>query len=121
MIHTGIDLIEIDRIKKSIKNPRFLSRVFSPQELKFFVSKSFNASTIAANFAAKESFAKALGTGFRGISLNEISVLRDNVGSPYFSLSGRAKKIVVAEKLKLSLSLSHSKYYATAIVIAYRD
>lgn len=121
MINTGIDIIEIDRIKQSIKKPRFLSRVFSPQELKFFTQKSFNASTIAANFAAKEAFSKAMGTGFRGISLNEISVLRDSVGAPYILLSGKAKKMVAAEKWKISVSLSHSKNYAAANVIAYRD
>jgi len=121
MIKCGTDIIEISRIKRSIKNPKFLSRVYSPQELKYFVSISFNASTLAANFCAKEAFAKALGTGLRGFSLNDISVLRDSVGAPYLSLSGNAKQIVMREKLKFSLSLSHSKEFATAVVIAYRD
>ena len=100
VIKTGTDIIEIDRIKNSINNSRFLSRIFSAQELKYFVSKSLNPAIISANFAAKEAFAKALGTGFRGISFNEISVLRDSVGAPYISLSGNAKKIVTAEKYK---------------------
>ncbi len=121
MIKCGTDIIEINRINKSIKNPKFLARVFSPMELKYFTSKSFNPCSIAANFCAKEAFSKALGTGFRGFSMNEISVLRDSVGAPYFIFSGRAKKIVSAEKFKLSLSLSHSREYATAVVIAYRD
>lgn len=121
MIKCGTDIIEIDRIKSSSKNPKFLSRVFSPAELKYFSQKSFNVSTIAANFCAKEAFSKAMGTGFRGFSMNEISVLRDSVGAPYFIFSGNAKKIVLAEKFKLSLSLSHSREYATAVVIAYHD
>ena len=121
MIKCGTDIIEIERIKSSIKNPRFLSRVFSPAELKFFTQKSFNASTIAANFCAKEAFSKALGTGFRGFSMNEISVLRDSVGAPFFLFTGKAKKIITAEKFKLSLSLSHSREFAAAIVIAYHD
>lgn len=121
MIKCGTDIIEIKRIKQSIQNPKFLARVFSPMELKYFASKSFNPSSIAANFCAKEAFAKALGTGFRGFSMNEVSVLRDSVGAPYFILSGKAKKIVNEEKFKLSLSISHSKEYATAVVVAYRD
>ncbi len=120
LINTGIDIIEISRIKSSIKNPKFLSRVFSPQELKFFVQKSFSPSTSAANFSGKEAFSKSLGTGFRGISLNEISILRDSLGQPYLSLSGKAKEIQLREKLKFSISLSHSKDYATAIVVGYR-
>ncbi len=121
LIYTGIDLVEIDRIKKSIKSPKFLSRVFSSQELKYFVSKSFNPSTIAANFCAKEAFSKALGTGIRGFSLNEVSVLRDGAGAPYILLSGKAKEAVKNRGLKLSVSLTHSKSYATAVVIAYMN
>ena len=119
MIFTGTDIIEIERINKSIKNPRFLSRIFSPQELIYFTKINFNPSSIAANFCAKEAFSKAMGTGFRGMSFNEISVLRDAVGAPYISLSGNALKMLNAKGLKLSVSLSHSKNYATAIVIAY--
>lgn len=121
MIRCGTDILEIDRIKKSIKSPKFLARVFSPAELKYFSNKSFNPSTITANFCAKEALSKALGTGFRGFSLSDISVLRDSMGAPYFILTGNAKKIVTQEKFKLSVSLSHSKEYATAVVIAYRD
>lgn len=119
MIFTGIDIIEIDRIRKSIKNPRFLSRLFSPQELKYFVSRDFNVSTIAASYCAKEAFAKALGTGIRGFSLNEVSVLRDGLGAPYLSLSGKAKEIVKSRNLTISISLSHTRYYATAMLVAY--
>ena len=53
--------------------------------------------------------------------MNEISVLRDSVGAPYFLFTGNAKKIVMAEKFKISLSLSHSREFATAVVIAYND
>ncbi len=120
-MNVGIDIVEIDRIKQSIKNPKFLSRVFSPSELKYFSEKSFNPSTIAGNFSAKEAFAKAMGTGIRGFSLNEISVLRDYMGTPYISLKGKAKDVLKAKTTgnQLSVSISHSKNLATAIVIAY--
>lgn len=120
MIQTGIDLIEIDRIKKSIKNPRFLSRVFSPAELRFFSQRSFNPSTIAANFCAKEAFAKAMGTGIRGFALNEVTVLRDGRGAPYILLTGKAKELAKKQGVTLSLSLTHTHTYASAIVLAYK-
>ena len=122
-MNVGIDIIEIDRIKKSIKNPKFLSRIFSPSELKFFSQKSFSPSTIAGNFCVKEAFSKALGTGFRGFSFNEISVLRDYMGTPYISLSGKAKEILKAKSNgnSLTVSISHSKNIATAIVIIYQS
>lgn len=84
-----------------------------------FEKKSCSAQTVAANFAAKEAFAKALGTGVRGFALDEISVLRDEQGAPYFVFTGKAKNIVEKSKLKFTLSLSHIKETACAMVIAY--
>ena len=102
-IVTGIDLVEIGRIAKSMENPRFLERVYSPEELELLRSRakadtplhlSLSAvNTAAANFCAKEAFAKAMGTGVRGFSLSEVSVLRDELGRPYLSLSGNAAKL----------------------------
>lgn len=120
LIRTGIDIIEIDRIQKISKKPRFISKYFSPDEIRFFITRRFSPYTIAANFCTKEAFAKALGTGVRGFSLSEVSVLRDSIGSPYLSLSGKARAIAEREKLTFSISISHSKQYATAIVIAYQ-
>ena len=115
MLITGFDLIEIDRIANSMKNPRFLTRVFSDEELALFESRKFAVQTIAANFAAKEAFSKALGTGLRGYALREVSVLRNELGAPYFSLSGNAKKL--CEGIELSLSLSHTDTLAAAFVV----
>ena len=121
-MRTGIDLIEISRVKKSMKNPRFLSKCFSPSELKYFMTISFSPQSVAANFCAKEAFVKAMGTGFtRGIRLNEISVLRDYMGAPYITVTGAAKRVLDQSGFpKISVSLSHTKELATAIVIAYK-
>jgi len=121
-VNVGIDIIEIDRIKRSIKNPRFLSRIFSPSELKYFSQRCFNPSTIAGNFCVKEAFAKAMGTGIRGFSFNEISVLRDYMGTPYISLSGKAKETLKSKITgsNMAVSISHSKNMATGIVIIYK-
>lgn len=114
----GVDLTEVERIKRSIKNKRFLQRVFSAEELELFESRSMNPQTIAANFAAKEAFAKALGTGVRGFSLNEVSVLRDGLGAPYIKLCGNAEKLALKSGLCFSVSLSHTNELAVAFVTA---
>lgn len=118
-ITTGIDLVEISRMKKSIENPRFLTRVFSDAERVLFQQRNFSAETIAANFAGKEAFSKAMMTGIRGFALSEVSVLRDNMGAPYLSLTGKAEEL--AQGYKLSISLTHTENYASAVVVAYQD
>ena len=117
MYTIGTDIIDINRIKKSAANDRFLSRVFSKKELDFLSSKKNPYPSMAGNWAAKEAFSKALGTGVRGFSLNEISVLRDENGKPYFELSGNALKF--SKDLSFSLSISHTDALAAAVVISY--
>lgn len=121
IITTGIDLIEIDRIKESIKNERFLKRVFSDLEISLFNERGNNPAVIAANFCVKEAFSKSIGTGIRGFSLNEVSVLRDSLGAPYMEFTGRAKEIVTKMGLTFSVSITHTHIYASAIVIAYKE
>ncbi|MEG0691838.1 MAG: holo-ACP synthase [Oscillospiraceae bacterium] len=120
-IYTGIDLVEVDRIRNSVqKDANFLVRFFGEEERKLFHTS--NASErIAANFAAKEAFSKALGTGIVGFSLKEVQALRDENGAPYLYLSGKAKEIAKTKQLSFSISLSHTAEYATAIVIGYTN
>lgn len=112
IIGIGTDIIEIKRIENAIKKENFLSKYFTEKE------KILELKSIAANFAAKEAFSKALGTGVRGFSLNEIEVLRDELGAPFIVLYGNAEKFVKAKGVKkVHVSVSHSKEYATAVVI----
>lgn len=120
-IQTGIDLIEVARIHHSIQSPGFLRRVFSPEEQALLAQRGMSAQTAAANFAAKEAFAKALGTGVRGFSLCEVSLLRDDLGKPYFKLSGNALQIVTRAQYTLSVSVTHTKDYASAVVVCYKE
>ncbi len=119
MVTTGIDLIKIDRIEKSMANPRFLTRVFSDAENALFAERNHRVETIAANYAAKEAFSKALGTGVRGFDLREVSVLRDRLGKPYFQLTGNAKAIADEMGLSFSVSLTHTEDTAAAVVIGF--
>lgn len=118
-ILTGIDLVEVERVRKCIGSERFLRRVYSEAERELFASRGMNPQTAAANFAAKEAFSKALGTGVRGFSLNEVSLLRDGLGKPYFELTGRALSIVEQNNYTLSVSVTHTREYASAVVVCY--
>ena len=116
----GIDLIEIERIKKSSQKGRFMERVYSEKECALFSYKKNPFETMAGNWAAKEAFSKALKTGVRNFSLNEVSVLRNELGAPYLELSGNAKELADSMELEFDVSISHTSQLATAVVIAYK-
>ena len=117
---TGIDILEISRIEKSLSNPRFLTRLFGISEQRQFLENGAKSSFLAGNFCAKEAFSKALGTGIRGFALSEVEVLRDELGKPYFVFSGKAKQIVEERGLNFDVSISHSDINAVASVICWR-
>ncbi|MBL7161085.1 MAG: holo-ACP synthase [Anaerolineales bacterium] len=115
---TGVDLIEIERIKDSIarNGERFLQRVYTADELALCGEDS---ASLAVRFAAKEAVAKALGCGIGEVRWQEIEILRDEARAPILHLHGAAQDL--AEQLGLStwsLSLSHTKTYAVAFVVA---
>ncbi len=115
----GIDIVEIARIEKAMQKPNFLQHVFSEDEIAYFQSKKLAPQSVAANYAGKEAFSKALGTGVRGFSLREVEILRDDLGKPCISLSGEAKKMADQRQITgLFVSLSHDGAYAVAQVIA---
>lgn len=117
----GTDLIEIERIEKSIERfgARFLERVFTPGEIAYCRAKKGSAESFAARFAAKEAGAKALGTGIgRGVGWRDIEVVREQGQAPQIRWSGAAK--ARAEKMGIEnarLSLSHSRDLAMAVVV----
>lgn len=117
----GTDIVSIVRIKKSIKNKKFVSRVYNEKEI-FKCKKLIKSENcFAKRFAAKEAFSKALGTGISsGINLNEIIVKNNNSGKPYFNFEGNTEKFLKKKfknkKFKTSLSLSDENKYAVAFV-----
>ncbi len=121
VIGVGTDLIEIARIRHSITRfgDRFLHRVFTPGEIAYCRSKKNAAESFAARFAAKEAGAKALGTGIsHGISWLELEVAREPSGKPSLHLSGRAAlRVRSLGVATISLSLTHSKDFALAVVV----
>lgn len=119
-MRVGIDSVEINRIDALLKkNEHFLERVFSDEEQEEFSKRNNRTEHIAAAFAAKEAFSKAIGTGVSGFNLNEVSLLHKNNGKPYLSFSGKAQKISEETRLSFDISITHTETVATAIVIAF--
>ena len=118
----GIDIIENKRIKKSIKNKIFLSRLFTSLEIKNSRLIKDKSIYFSKKFAAKESFSKALGTGFRkGLNFKDIEILNDNFGKPYFRLNNKVNKIILktlkVKNFDIFLSISDEKEYSVAFTI----
>lgn len=116
----GIDTIEVERIKKSVSKERFVERVYSEKESALFLTKKNPYQSMAGNWAAKEAFSKAVRTGVRNFSMNEVSVLRDELGAPYLELTGSAKELADRLQLDFSVSITHTKELASAVVIAFK-
>lgn len=116
-IRTGTAIIEMSRIRKSCTNKRFLSQYFSADEIRFFVKHKLSTALIAENYCVKVAFAKAIGTGMRVIRAQDISVLRDRLGSPFIIAEGYAKMLEDREGFVINVSVDHCKEYAVASVV----
>lgn len=116
----GIDIIDIDRIKKSVeRTPRFLERVFSREEIKYCLSKANPYPSLAVRFAAKEAVRKLDPVFSGGIKFHDVEVVVDEKGKPAIRLHGIAEqKGRQAGISSLSVSLSHASQQAVAAVIA---
>jgi len=124
ILGTGVDLIEIERIEQALQRhgDRFLRRLFTPAEIAYATSSEVHATRrLAARFAAKEATLKAFGSGLRNVKWTDMEVQRDTLGKPTLRLSGRLAEIAAERGVTaLHLSLSHSKDYAIAQVVAER-
>jgi holo-[acyl-carrier protein] synthase len=115
---TGIDLIEIDRIREAIgrHGGKFIARIFTESEQRECGGR---IASLSARFAAKEAVAKALGTGIGVVSWLEIEVVGDDNHAPHLVLHGAAEKMALGLGLNSwSLSLSHTHQHAIAFVVA---
>ena len=122
IIGIGIDIVKKKRIKLSIKNKKFIQRIFSKNEI--LISKKIADKTgfFSKRFAAKEAFAKALGTGFRNnLNFKDIEVINDKFGKPYYSKNEKIKKMIQknfkVKNFDCFLSISDEKDYSTAFTI----
>jgi holo-[acyl-carrier protein] synthase len=115
----GIDMIEVERVAAKIsKEQGFRELVFSAKEIGYCETKANKYEHYAARFAAKEAFFKAIGSGWaNGTAFNEIEITNNENGKPILILLGETAKRMAAEKIHISVSLSHLKTTASAIVI----
>lgn len=123
IIGLGTDLTEVDRIERSLQRfgEQFVRRIYTAGEIAYcFARKKSSAESFAARFAAKEAGAKALGTGIsRGVGWQELEVVRHPGQAPQLLLHRRAAEIAAALGIqRLSLSLTHTRGMAMAVVVA---
>jgi len=117
---TGIDIAQVSRFEKWYDKKSIAERYFYAEEVAYIYSLSRTAAlqSMAARFAAKEAFGKALGIGLKGFALKDVYVARQKSGNPRLIVFGAAKKMVDNEGIiRIHLSLSHEKEYAIAQVI----
>ena len=121
IVGTGVDITEVARIRAAVERfgERFLTRVFTPEEVRYCTSKPNADERLAARFAAKEAGMKAVGTGWRrGVSWRDVEVVRQPGGRPSLRLSGKLAEFAALLGCKQThLSLSHTAEQAIAFVI----
>ena len=119
----GIDIIEIDRIKKSIENygERFLNKIFTQEEIIYCNNKFNKYQHYAARFAAKEAVYKALASGWKeGLRWKDIEIQNDVSGMPSINPNGKFQKFL-SDDTQLRISISHSENYVTSVAIIFKN
>ncbi|MBR2758432.1 MAG: holo-ACP synthase [Exiguobacterium sp.] len=111
IVGIGVDTVELDRMARSMKQPRFLKRLLTDAE--YELSQQYphprQIEFVSGRFAAKEAYAKAIGTGIaHGLSWRHIEILPDETGRPVMTAPFAGK---------IHVSISHSQTYAIAQVI----
>lgn len=124
MLYTGVDLIELDRIAQTVRKhgERFFTYIYTANELVYCDGR---ISALAVRFAAKEAAAKALGTGLiglgggDGVHWNDIEIVNDVARKPSLILHrGAARRAAELGWQNISVSLSHTRNHAIAMVVA---
>jgi holo-[acyl-carrier protein] synthase len=114
-VKVGVDVIEIERIRRALARPRFRDRCFTEAEQAYCESKKNPAESYAARFAGKEAVGKALGCGVR-FTWREIEI----VGRPKPSVSLSGRTAAWAERQAagpIDLSMTHSRELAAAVAV----
>ena len=122
----GVDIVENSRITKSLKNNLFIKRVFSNSEILIAKKLKDKKNYYSKRFAAKEAFAKSIGTGFRNnLNFKDISIVNDKMGKPSFIITEKIKKVIKKEfkvsSFNFFLSISDEKKYSLAYVILQKN
>jgi holo-[acyl-carrier protein] synthase len=114
-VKVGVDMIEIERIRKALERPRFRERCFTKAEREYCDSRADPAPSYAARFAGKEAVGKALGCGIQ-FTWKEVEI----AGRPKPSVRLSGRTAAFAEKVRagaIDLSMTHSREMAAAICV----
>tara|TARA_X000000950_G_scaffold272419_1_gene354934 strand:- start:573 stop:959 length:387 start_codon:yes stop_codon:yes gene_type:complete len=122
ILGVGVDIIENRRIGKLIKKKIFIKRTFSENEISFSKKTINKTNFFSKRFAAKESFVKSIGIGFRNsLKFVDIEIFNDINGKPYFKINKKVdsiiKKIFKIKNYNLFLSISDENDYSIAFTI----
>ncbi len=117
----GTDIVAVARFQRFLDDGKttLLERLFSPRERDVCSARKDAASCLAARFAAKEAFLKALGTGLSNrISWHDMEVRNEPSGKPELLVTGRANELLLENGVeRVFLSLSHDGGHAVAMVV----
>ena len=115
----GVDAVAIERMQAPAITEHAVGRLFHPSEVEQARSLEGRrrAEFLASRFAAKEAFAKAMGTGFRNLIPADIAVSVDAQGKPSIQLSGAAETRFDTTRMVIHLSLTHEGPLAMAFVV----
>ena len=114
----GVDIVDIARLESVTEewNNRFLRKVFTPKEIAYCESKTHSIQHFAVRFAAKEAFAKAIATGWKGaFRWKDVEIENDASGKPTIKLHGKLEQVFFPSTIHLSLSHTHTS--AVAVVV----
>lgn len=120
MIGIGIDVVEIERFRRSLeRTPTMRERLFTEVELAYVAPKTDPVPSLAARFAAREAVMKALGLGLGAFGFHDVWIERAASGVPSLAFAGRAAELSdEAGVRRWHVSLTHSDLVAVAYVIA---
>ncbi|MDR2395965.1 MAG: holo-ACP synthase [Endomicrobium sp.] len=106
----GVDIEEVKRFNKYLKNLNIIKRIFSQEEIDYSFSKKNVAQHLAVRFAAKEAVWKALSGSNKKVAITDIKVINDKYGKPEVFIKDK-------KTAKINLSISHTNKYAVAVAI----
>ena len=122
ILGVGVDIVQNKRIKSSIKKKSFVLKIFGKNEINLSKKNKNKSNFFAKRFAAKESFSKSIGMGFRNsLNFKDIQILNDPMGKPYYKKSKKISDIITKKfkvrSYELFLSISDEKDYSVAFTI----
>ena len=120
IIGVGIDLVDVEQFRVRLeRTPSLTTRLFTVDEAAYAAEANDGALRLAARFAAKEAFLKALGVGLGACKFTEIEVVRAASGAPSLALHGGAAELCAQHGVgSWQLSLTHTALSAGAVAVA---